>query len=86
MGFCLEQSPAMGEYSAEVRRESFYLRGDDPYDYVYNGAPMPRHAIIFYPTQVGAHVGTVELLLEDIPKIRAVLDAVEAYRSVHVEP
>jgi len=84
MGFILEPTPEMGEYSGEVRRESFYLRGEDVYDYAYNDAPLPRHAIIVYPVQgssgrVATQAGTVELLLEDIPKIRAVLDAVEAY-------
>jgi hypothetical protein len=27
MGMCLEPTPAMGDFSTEVRRESFYLRG-----------------------------------------------------------
>ena len=27
MGFCLEPTDEMGEFSTEVRRESFYIRG-----------------------------------------------------------
>jgi len=38
MGMMLESTPEMGEYSVEVRRESFYLRGEGT-----------RHAIIIYP-------------------------------------
>jgi hypothetical protein len=86
MGFILDQTPEMGEYGGEVRRESFYLRGEDTYDYAYNGAPLPRHVIIQYPQygssgRVATAAGTVEILLEDIPKIRAVLDAVEAHAA-----
>jgi hypothetical protein len=75
MGFCLEQTPEMGEYSVEVRRESFYLRGEDSYE------QEKRHAIELYPSsQDGRHgQGTCEILIEDIPKIRACLDAVEKH-------
>lgn len=72
MGFCPESTPEMGEYSVEVRRESFYLRGADS----YNGSV--EHAIELYPSSSGGHLGTVEILIEDIPKIRAALDLVEA--------
>jgi hypothetical protein len=71
MGLILESTPEMGEYSVEVRRESFYLRGADSYD-----KPM-RHAIELYPSPPGGRQGTVEILIEDIPKIRAALDEVE---------
>lgn len=73
MGLCLDSTPEMGEYSVEVRRESFYLRGADTYE------RAQRHAIELYPSsQDGRHSqGTVEILIEDIPKIRAALDLVE---------
>jgi hypothetical protein len=77
VGYCAEPTPEMGEYHVEVRRESFYLRGEDDYDYAYNGAEQPRHAIILYPRTEGCLTGTIEFLIEDIPKIRAVLDQVE---------
>jgi hypothetical protein len=75
MGMCLSPTPEMGEYSVEVRRESFYLRGEDSY------LVEKRHAIELYPSsQDGRHSqGTVEILIEDIPKIRAALDQVERY-------
>jgi hypothetical protein len=74
MGMCLDSTPEMGEYSVEVRRESFYLRGEDSY------FEERRHAIQVYPSSEGRHSqGTVEILIEDIPKIRAALDAVENY-------
>lgn len=63
----------MGEYSVEVRRESFYLRGEDCYEAENNGGAYPRHVIYHY----GTRAGTVEILIEDIPKIRAALDQVE---------
>jgi hypothetical protein len=73
MGLCLESTPEMGEYSVELRRESFYLRGEDSYD------QERRHAIELYPSSSdGRHgQGTVEILIEDIPKIRAALDLIE---------
>lgn len=71
MGHCLESTPEMGEYSVEVRRESFYLVGADSYD------KPQRHAIEMYPGP--NNQGTVEILIEDIPKIRACLDAVEKH-------
>lgn len=74
MGFCAEPVPEMGEYSVEVRSESFYLRGEDCYDAEHNGAEYPRHIIHTY----GKRAGTVEILIEDISKIRAALDQVEA--------
>jgi hypothetical protein len=70
MGFCPDSTPEMGEYSVEVRRESFYLRGAS----TYNVRPQ-RHAIHIYDDGQGQ--GTVEILTEDIPKIRAALDLVE---------
>lgn len=71
MGACLESTPEMGEYEVEVRRESFYLRGEDSY------SGLQRHAIHLYPHECGQ--GTIELLIEDIPKIRAALDLVEKH-------
>ena len=71
MGMCLDSTPDMGEYSVEVRRESFYLRGQDSYE------QMRRHGINVYDSGHGQ--GTVEILIEDIPKIRAALDRIEGY-------
>lgn len=71
MGMILDATPEMGEYNVEVRRESFYLMGAD------NHKGKQRHAIELYPNEHGQ--GTAEFLIEDLPKIRAALDAVEAY-------
>lgn len=142
MGQILTMPDEAGEYSVEVRRESFYLVGEDAYDHQFQDAPPPRHAITLYPGiraattqpidkdlltivlyvidelieelpgQVGAggipgapkvawimvknelaralaeeanisnrvpRVGNIEILIEDIPKIRACLDAVEEH-------
>lgn len=77
MGLCLDSrdEPLLGEYSVEVRRESFYLRGADTYE------KEERHAIELYPSsRDGAHnQGTCEFLIEDIPKIRAALNLVEKH-------
>ncbi len=73
MGVLLDSTPEMGEYSVEIRRESFYLRGQDTYD------GEKRHAIHVYPDSCGQ--GNVEILLEDIPKIRAALDQVERFEK-----
>lgn len=74
MGTILSQTHAMGEYSVEVRRESFYLRGEDTF------AGEKTHAIYLYPNPYpNGRQGTVEIPLEDIPKIRAALDAVESF-------
>lgn len=70
MGMILDPTPEMGEYRVEVRRESFYLHGE--------GDGSRRHAIIVYPDQQD-DAGTVEILLEDIPKIRACFDEIERY-------
>lgn len=78
MGMCLDPTPEMGEYSVEVRRESFYLQGENTFD------GEKRHAIHTYPDACGQ--GNVEILIEDIPKIRAALDQVEQYlveRNAH---
>lgn len=71
MGMILDPTPDMGEYRVEVRRESFYLRS------LEKGAG--RHSILVYPDIFSPESGTVEILLEDIPKIRAALDQVERY-------
>ena len=74
MGMCLDSTPEMGEYSVEVRRESFYLRGAS----TYNTRPQ-RHAINVYDDGQGQ--GTAEILIEDISKIRAALDLIDEYRK-----
>lgn len=65
MGLCIDPTPETGEYSVEIRRESICIRGEDTYD-----GPK-RHAFHVYPHECGQ--GTVELLIEDIPKIEAAL-------------
>lgn len=74
MGYCADPTPEMGEYSVEVRGESFMLRGEEPRT-AYDAS---RHGIFLYPTFKGGRQGSVEILIEDIPKIRAALDQVEA--------
>lgn len=71
MGFIPEPTLEMGEYTVEVRRESFYLRGAE------TKAGAERHAIWIYPDLRFERQGMVEILIEDIPKIRAALDLVE---------
>lgn len=120
MGFILDQTSEMGEYHAEVRRESFYISGAStfrwirgrtdenrsvfaatPDDFTFDETQVHlieiaetdarpegdgwvcryvrrRHGIYVYPDGP-LHQGTAEILIEDIPKIRAVLDAVEAH-------
>lgn len=78
MGLCLESTCAMGEYEVEVRRESFYLRG------ARNEDDQARHAINLYPDKPIGRQGTVEILIEDIPKIRAALSLV--VRNTRVKP
>lgn len=82
MGFLPEMPPEAGEYHVEVRRESFYLAGEDPHWWVHEDALKPRHAISMYPQapdgSTDIPIGTIEILIEDIPKIRACLDTVEA--------
>lgn len=75
MGLIIEPTPEMGEYSVEVRRESFYLRGADYYD------KKARHAFELYPNAATGQ-GTVEILIEDISKIRAALDQVENHLRI----
>jgi len=72
LGLILETSPEMGEYRVEVRRESFHLHGE--------GGEDDRHAIIVYPDSLNPEIGTVEILLEDVPKLRACLDAIDRYQ------
>lgn len=54
-----------------VRRESFYL-----YSYEV------EHALHLYPDADGGRVGTVEISIEDIPRIRAALNQVEHYVKI----
>src|ERR1700677_2866052 len=73
MGMLLDPTPKMGEYSVEVRRESFYITGED------SSEGDRRHAFHVYHSRPDGIQGTVEILIEDIPKIRAALDQVEAF-------
>lgn len=77
MGLLIASTPGMGEYTVEVRRESFVISGEDSYD------ERRRHAIFCYPNKTGQ--GSVEILTEDIPKIRALLDLVERMRDNGVQ-
>src|ERR1039458_10219245 len=86
MGFCMNSTPEMGEYEVEVRRESFYLRGEynghSDEDYERSKPEKPyverRHGIGVCENG-DTDQGTVEILLEDIPKVRAALDAIEQH-------
>lgn len=71
MGMMLDPTPGMGEFHAEVRRESFYLQA------ITIGSAKPR--VFLYPNVDNDGSGVVEFELSDIPKIRAALDQVEAY-------
>jgi hypothetical protein len=75
MGMCIDNrdNPALGEYSVEVRRESFILRGADSYD--KDAVP---HGIFVVPDYLSRQ-GSAEIEIADIPKIRAALDEVERY-------
>ncbi len=73
MGMMLDPTPEMGEYSVEVRSESFYLTGADS----YNQTHIP-HTIGVYPSGT-SDSGTVEIEIADIPKIRTALDQVEEF-------
>ena len=75
MGYCAQPTPEMGEYSVEVREESFYLRGEDSY-----GVDAVPHGIFVYPSH-DSRQGTAEIPIEDIPKIRAALDQAERVAS-----
>lgn len=75
MGAILQPTPEMGEYRVEIRRKSFYLHGDG--DSRASGGD--GHAITVYPDLLDPDVGTIEVLLEDVPKLRACLDAIDSY-------
>ncbi len=68
MGMCLDATPEMGDFLVEVRRESFYLQNTSK-----------RKPITLYPDVDDSDTGVVELMIEDIPKLRAALDQVEQY-------
>jgi len=118
MGFIPEATPEMGEYSVEVRRESFYLSGAANFRWVRGKTDINRdifvntsdtfvfderndhlievseeecqpvgegwvcryvtrrHGIFVYENGESGQ-GTIEILFEDISKIRAALDLVE---------
>jgi predicted transport protein len=76
MGFTIDPTPQTGEYSVEIRDESFYLRGEHTFDAKSAAHVERRHAINVYENGATGQ-GTIEILLEDLPKIRACLDLVE---------
>jgi len=80
MGFIPEMPVECGEYSVEIRSESFYLRGEDTFEAEYEAGEYPRHCIQVY----GKKAGTVEILLEDIPKVIACLELVAAHEHIEV--
>lgn len=79
MAAILEPTPEMGEYGVNLRSESFVLHGEDSYD------GKRRHAIFCYPNEKSGQ-GSVEILIEDIPKIRAALDLVETAVGIDEVP
>lgn len=112
MGFIPAMPPECGEYSVEIRRESFYLRGEDgfeqtgehpcpqgcdvvgPHAHGEWGYVEKRHALFVYPNDSGMDVpptlrtgqGTVEILLEDIPKVMACLRLVAEHEGITLDP
>ena len=67
MGYVLTDEIVAAEpLRAEVRSESFYIGGPDVHGYPASDL-TPQHG------------GTAEFLITDIPKIRLVLDAIEAH-------
>lgn len=73
MGHIPGDYPELGEYSVEVRRESFYLKGEESYE------EEGRHALCLYPSSPDRshNQGTAELLIEDLDKLRCALDLVD---------
>jgi len=65
MGLVLEQTKVMGHFSTELRQESFYI------------STAEREKMFLYPRDDFKAGGQAEFLLEDIPKIRACLNAIE---------
>ncbi len=79
MGYLPEPTTEMGDYSVEVRRESFRLYGADGCRVPQ--AELPRSVIYVNYANVTPenfnYTGVAEILIEDIPNIRAALDQVE---------
>jgi hypothetical protein len=77
MGYCAKPTTDMGEYSVEVRSESFILRGEDSY------LGEKEHGLFVWAVPHDGRQGSVEILLADIPKIRAALDQAERINAGH---
>lgn len=69
MGYLPNMPPDCGPYSVEIRRESFYLRGEDCYEAERGNGEYPEHVIYTY----GDRAGTIEILTADIPHVMACL-------------
>ena len=83
MGYCAKPTPEMGEYSIEMRSESFVLRGEDSY------LGEKEHGIFVWAVPNGGSQGEFfreEILVADIPKIRAALDQAERINAGHKLP
>jgi len=65
MGLCLNQTKSMGSFSAEIRRESVYISTDSE--------------MYLYPNAGHGNGGTIELLISDIPKVKACIRAIEKH-------
>ena len=76
MGYCAQPTPEMGPFEVEIRRESFKLY------VVEEGSPSSPW---LYP-DMSMRQGSFEMLLEDIPALRAALDQVERIASGHKLP
>lgn len=95
MGYTAKPTPKMGEYSVEVRSESFILSGEDNVvendsvrcpghcdvvgDHRHSGGiryERRKHGIFVYPRGDSGQ-GAIEVLVADIPKLRAALDQAE---------
>lgn len=79
--FCLG-----GEYNFERIGEKPCPAGcdvDGDHTHSEYGHVKKRHSIIMYPVSEEVNQGTVEILIEDIPKIKACFDEIEKYLDEH---
>lgn len=82
-----EEQYGQGEYGVQTRRESFTLRGEWADDPALRRSGL-RHGITLYPDVADGDQGSIEVLTEDIGKLRVCLDVVEwiAARGEQGEP
>lgn len=76
MSYVPEDYEGQGEYSVQTRSESFTLRGEWSDERAERAAGL-RHGIWVYPDVEGGQQGSIEVLLEDVDKLRVCLDVVQ---------